>query len=175
MGVFNKIRRSAILSKSLKGYIKYGVGEILIVVIGMFFTLQINNWNDRKKEYEVMKPYFSKMHEEINSTRRGLCTIKESLEISKSSTQTIINEDKTLTLVFERDQLTKKDEIDNSSADKKEKEESLKEIECVLHFTLRMHNNFNTLYFDTAFLQKSNTNVSLELQQLFADYTQPIK
>jgi hypothetical protein len=164
MGVFNKIRRSAILSKSLKGYIKYGVGEILIVVIGMFFTLQINNWNDRKKEYE-----------EINSTRRGLCTIKESLEISKSNTQTIINEDKTLTLVFERDQLTKKDEIDNSSADKKEKEESLKEIECVLHFTLRMQNNFNTLYFNTAFLQKSNTNVSLGLQQLFADYTQPIK
>jgi hypothetical protein len=158
MGVFNKIRRSAILSKSLKGYIKYGVGEILIVVIGMFFTLQINNWNDRKKEYEVMKPYFSKMHEEINSTRRGLCTIKESLEISKSNTQTIINEDKTLTLVFERDQLTKKEEI-----------------ECVLHFTLRMQNNFNTLYFNTAFLQKSNTNVSLGLQQLFADYTQPIK
>ena len=68
MGVFNKIRRNAILSISLKGYIKYGVGEILIVVIGVFFALQINNWNDRRKEDEVMKSYFSKMHEEINST-----------------------------------------------------------------------------------------------------------
>ena len=46
-----------------------------------------------------------------NCTRRGLCAIKESLEISKSNTQTIINEDNTLTLVFERDQLTKEDEI----------------------------------------------------------------
>ena len=68
MGVFNKIRRNAILSISLKGYIKYGVGEILIVVIGVFFALQINNWNDRRKEDAVMKSYFSKMHEEINST-----------------------------------------------------------------------------------------------------------
>jgi hypothetical protein len=46
-----------------------------------------------------------------NCTRRGLCAIKESLEISKSNTQTIINEDNTLTLVFERNKLTKEDEI----------------------------------------------------------------
>jgi hypothetical protein len=68
MGVFNKIRRNAILAKSIKGYVKYGFGEILIVVLGVFFALQINNWNDRRKEDEVMKSYFSKMHEEINST-----------------------------------------------------------------------------------------------------------
>ena len=67
MGVFNKIRRNAILSISLKGYIKYGVGEILIVVIGVFFALQINNWNDRRKEDAVMKSYFSKMHELYHS------------------------------------------------------------------------------------------------------------
>jgi len=68
MGVFNKIRRNAILSKSLKVYVKYGLGEILIVIIGVFFALQINNWNDRRTENEVMKSYFSKMHDEINST-----------------------------------------------------------------------------------------------------------
>jgi hypothetical protein len=60
-------------------------------------------------------------------------------------------------------------------ADKKEKEESLKEVECILDFTLRMHNDLNTIYFETAFLQKSNSNVMLELQQLFVDFTKPIK
>ncbi|WP_213524270.1 hypothetical protein [Nonlabens sp.] len=65
--------------------------------------------------------------------------------------------------------------FNNSSANKKEKEEHLKEIECILDFTLRMHNDLNIIYFETAFLQKSNTNVMLELQQLFVDYTKPIK
>lgn len=65
--------------------------------------------------------------------------------------------------------------FNNPSADKEEKEESLKEVECILDFTLRMHNDLNTIYFETAFLQKSNSNVMLELQQLFVDYTKPIK
>ena len=62
---------------------------------------------------------------------------------------------------------------DNTS--KQEKEESLKEVECILDFTLRMHNDLNTIYFETAFLQKSNDNMMLELQQLFVDFTKPIK
>jgi hypothetical protein len=65
--------------------------------------------------------------------------------------------------------------FNSPSTDKKEKEESLKEVECILDFTLRMHNDLNTIYFETAFLQKSNSNVMMELQQLFVDFTKPIK
>lgn len=63
----------------------------------------------------------------------------------------------------------------NSSTSKTEKEESLKEVECILDFTLRMHNDLSTIYFETAFLQKSNSNIMTELEQLFVDYTKPIK
>jgi hypothetical protein len=40
---------------------------------------------------------------------------------------------------------------------------------------LRMHNDLNTIFFETSFLQKSNDNVIKELEQLFVDYTKPIK
>lgn len=60
----------------------------------------------------------------------------------------------------------------NSS--KKEKEASLEEIECILDFTLRMHNDLNTIYFETSFLQKSNESIMNDLLQLFVDYTKPI-
>jgi hypothetical protein len=63
----------------------------------------------------------------------------------------------------------------NSNASKTEKEASLKEVECILDFTLRMHNDLNTIFFETSFLQKSNDNVIKELEQLFVDYTKPIK
>lgn len=65
--------------------------------------------------------------------------------------------------------------FNNSGSTETEKEESLQDIECIMDFTLRMHNDLNTIYFETVFLQKSNENIMSELQQLFADYTKPIK
>lgn len=63
----------------------------------------------------------------------------------------------------------------DTSTSKAEKEESLLDVECILDFTLRMHNDLNTIYFETAFLQKSNENIIKELEQLFLDFTKPIK
>lgn len=62
----------------------------------------------------------------------------------------------------------------NNNTSKAEKEANLKDVECILDFTLRMHNDLNTIYFETAFLQKSNENVIKELEQLFVDFTKPI-
>jgi len=65
--------------------------------------------------------------------------------------------------------------FNNDGTSKAQKEESLKDVECILDFTLRMHNDLNTIYFETVFLQKSNENIMGELQQLFVDFTKPIK
>ncbi|WP_417198687.1 hypothetical protein [Bizionia sp.] len=63
----------------------------------------------------------------------------------------------------------------NTNVSKSEKNANLKEVECILDFTLRMHNELNTIFFETAFLQKSNENIMKELEQLFTDFTKPIK
>ncbi|WP_299684568.1 hypothetical protein [uncultured Dokdonia sp.] len=63
----------------------------------------------------------------------------------------------------------------SSNGSKQEKENELKEVACILDFTLRMHNDLNTIYFETAFLQKSNDNIIKELEKLFVDFTKPIK
>jgi len=62
----------------------------------------------------------------------------------------------------------------NSSLTKNEKEKELANIECILDFTLRMQNDLNTIYFETAFLQKSNEKMKNEIEVLFKDYTKPI-
>ncbi len=62
----------------------------------------------------------------------------------------------------------------SNNSSKQKKQESIKEIECILDFTLRMHNSLNTIYFETAFLQKSNNTIIEELEKLFIDYTKPI-
>lgn len=65
--------------------------------------------------------------------------------------------------------------FNNSAATKQEKDSSIKNIECILDFTLRMHNDLNTIYFETVFLKKSNENMMQEIEKLFTDYTKPIQ
>ena len=63
----------------------------------------------------------------------------------------------------------------SNTASVSEKEANLKNVECILDFTLRMHNDLNTIYFETVFLQKSNETIMDELERLFVEYTKPIK
>ncbi|MET0759204.1 MAG: hypothetical protein ABWZ56_02205 [Flavobacterium sp.] len=63
----------------------------------------------------------------------------------------------------------------NENTTKTQKEDSLKEVECILDFTLRMQNDLNTIYFETAFLQKSNEGIKSDLERLFVDYTKALK
>ncbi len=61
-----------------------------------------------------------------------------------------------------------------SSLTKEEKESEIKNVECVLDFTLRMQNDLNTIYFETSFLQSSNQKIKDDIELLFRDYTKPI-
>lgn len=61
-----------------------------------------------------------------------------------------------------------------SNMTKKEKETELKNIECIVDFTLRMQNDLNTIYFETAYLQKSNEKIKDDIETLFREYTKPI-
>lgn len=61
-----------------------------------------------------------------------------------------------------------------SSLSKDEKEKELANVDCILDFTLRMQNDLNTIYFETAFLQKSNDKMKTDIELLFRDYTKPI-
>lgn len=51
---FKKIRRKLIEEKKLQNYLFYAFGEILLVVIGILIALQINNWNEGKKEEQEL-------------------------------------------------------------------------------------------------------------------------
>ncbi|MDT0557834.1 DUF6090 family protein [Ichthyenterobacterium sp. W332] len=47
---FRKIRYDLMKQNKTSKYFKYAVGEIILVVIGILIALQINNWNEEKKQ-----------------------------------------------------------------------------------------------------------------------------
>lgn len=62
-------------------------------------------------------------------------------------------------------------DIDLTSSEKKKE---LANIECILDFTLNMHNELNTIYFETTYLQSGNQTLKADIETLFIDYTKPI-
>ena len=46
---FRKIRQHLLRDNKMGDYLKYAVGEIVLVVIGILIALSINNWNESRK------------------------------------------------------------------------------------------------------------------------------
>ena len=47
---FRNIRQNLIMENKTSKYIKYAIGEIVLVVIGILIALQINTWNEARKD-----------------------------------------------------------------------------------------------------------------------------
>ena len=72
---FRKIRQNLLMENKTGKYLKYAIGEIMLVVIGILIALQINNWNDtrklQKQEIQILNELKSdllKTKKEIEST-----------------------------------------------------------------------------------------------------------
>jgi len=51
--IFRKIRKKMADDNRPLKYIRYAIGEIVLVVIGILIALQINNWNQNRKENNI--------------------------------------------------------------------------------------------------------------------------
>ncbi len=87
-----KIRRSLIESGSVRNYILYALGEVTLVVIGILIALQINNWNEwrkeREKEKEVLEDIMKNLirnNEMIHTSLKMVDDFDESSEIILST------------------------------------------------------------------------------------------
>jgi len=62
---FRKIRKQlADDNKPLK-YMRYAIGEIVLVVIGILIALSINNWNEQQKRDVLEKEYYCRLKEDV--------------------------------------------------------------------------------------------------------------
>ncbi|TVZ56796.1 hypothetical protein OD91_2095 [Lutibacter sp. Hel_I_33_5] len=54
---FRHIRKSLLEQNKTSKYFKYAIGEIVLVVIGILIALQINNWNEYRKNQSNLESY----------------------------------------------------------------------------------------------------------------------
>ena len=72
---FRKIRQRLLNENKLTKYLLYAIGEIFLVVIGILLALQINNWNDLRKQKQKEKFILRDLHQEFVFNRKLLDSI----------------------------------------------------------------------------------------------------
>lgn len=64
--LFRNIRQNLLNEGKTSKYLKYAIGEIVLVVIGILIALQINNWNEKNSKKKLEMQYYSSMKSQLN-------------------------------------------------------------------------------------------------------------
>jgi hypothetical protein len=94
---FRKIRQKMLTEKKFNKYLIYAIGEIVLVVVGILIALQINGWNERRKDrvqeivvlqeiaktlevnIELLNGYIAKIERTASSSRVIISVIENKL------------------------------------------------------------------------------------------------
>ena len=93
---FRKIRRNS-LSKGKTGkYLKYAFGEIILVVIGILIALQLNEWNDHRKQINLEKEYYCRLLDDVKLDKEQIQNLlrlaEDRLLASNQSVRLLLND-----------------------------------------------------------------------------------
>lgn len=58
---FSKIRQNRLTEGKTVNYLKYAIGEIILVVIGILIALSINNWNETRKNQKELNSIYEQI------------------------------------------------------------------------------------------------------------------
>jgi hypothetical protein len=78
---FRKIRKKMADDNRPLKYARYAIGEILLVVIGILIALQVNTWNEERKQHQVELKYFNNLK---NDLWADLQLLDEMIELSRT-------------------------------------------------------------------------------------------
>jgi len=89
--LFRKIRKQLLSQAQTEKYILYAVGEILLVVIGILLALQINNWNQNRKDRIQEQYYLENLQEEFNTNLEQLDDLVEFHKAQLQNAHLVLN------------------------------------------------------------------------------------
>jgi len=79
---FRNIRQKFLSENKVSKYLAYAIGEIVLVVIGIFIAIQLNDWNQRRMEQKALNVTLQNLQDEFGRTRGLLNTISSDYQTS---------------------------------------------------------------------------------------------
>ncbi|MFC7357690.1 hypothetical protein ACFQO1_08330 [Jejudonia soesokkakensis] len=88
---FKHIRYKLMVENKTGKYLKYAIGEIILVVIGILIALQINNWNQNRLVSLEKEELITKLHLEFKENKRAIKNYKIAEEQAMNSSITLMS------------------------------------------------------------------------------------
>jgi hypothetical protein len=70
--IFRKIRQKRLKESKFNQYMLYAIGEIVLVVIGILFALQINNWNENRKKEATLNAIYKIIQSDLETDSEAI-------------------------------------------------------------------------------------------------------
>jgi sensor domain CHASE-containing protein len=80
-------------------YLKYAIGEIILVFIGILIALQVNNWNENQTEIKQQNVILANLNLELNNNLKNLNTAIEFSETYINSSENLLLSMNNLTIL----------------------------------------------------------------------------
>lgn len=92
ISLFRNIRQSLISGGKTTRYIKYAIGEIVLVVIGILIALQINNWNENRKQEAFLTNIYKVVQSDLEQDIESIDIFLSIMEPKEPAFLKVINE-----------------------------------------------------------------------------------
>jgi len=92
---FRKIRQNVLSEGNTGKYLKYAIGEIVLVVIGILIALQINNWNEERKLNNRINSVFTIIKSDLISDIETIDKVVNSAAYKDSIIKKVLSKDLT--------------------------------------------------------------------------------
>ena len=89
--LFNKIRNRALNENKLGKYLKYAIGEIVLVMIGILLALQVNTWNNNRELKKEERKVIKSLHQEFSKNLKKIDVIYNSQLKRKKAIENIMS------------------------------------------------------------------------------------
>jgi hypothetical protein len=95
INIFKKIRRR-FFSNKMSSYLLYAIGEIVLVMIGILLALQVNNWNEERKQQNELKAILQTISNDMIVDTTTSSGIIKFYEANTKNSMKIINKEITV-------------------------------------------------------------------------------
>ena len=90
---FRHIRKDLMEKNNTGKYLKYAIGEIVLVVIGILIALSINNWNQKQIDKKQIRNIYIRIVQDFNNTASEIESDIKNMDIIYPLMQNILNGD----------------------------------------------------------------------------------
>jgi len=87
---FRKIRKTLADDNKPIKYLRYAIGEIVLVVIGILIARQINNWHKSNEKNELKSVYLERLINDIKQDTTNIAFVRSEIELNQNVIKALV-------------------------------------------------------------------------------------